>query len=139
VGRLDINSSGLLLFTNNGDLAHKLMHPSAGIQREYAVRVLGHITPETTKRLVQGVTLDDGKARFEDIADAGGEGANRWFYVVVMSGRNRMVRRLWESQGCKVSRLVRVRFGPIFLPKSLRPGKFADLSESEVNDLLAVN
>lgn len=136
VGRLDINSSGLLLFTNNGELANKLMHPSASVEREYAVRVLGHITPDMTKRLVHGVTLEDGNARFEDIVDAGGEGANHWFYVLVVSGRNRMVRRLWESQGCKVSRLIRVRFGSIVLPKSLRPGNWSESDESQINSLL---
>lgn len=136
VGRLDINTSGLLLFTNNGGLANQLMHPSANIEREYAVRVLGQITPAMVKHLVDGVMLDNGKARFEDIVDAGGEGANHWFYVLVMSGRNRMVRRLWESQGCKVSRLIRVRFGPIFLPKSLRHGDWLELAESDKVSLL---
>lgn len=136
VGRLDINSSGLLLFTNNGGLANKLMHPSASVEREYAVRVLGHITSDMTRQLVHGVMLEDGKARFEDIVDAGGEGANHWFYVLVVSGRNRMVRRLWESQGCKVSRLIRVRFGPIVLPKSLRPGNWSELDESQINSLV---
>lgn len=136
VGRLDINTSGLLLFTNNGGLANQLMHPSANIEREYAVRVLGQITPAVIKRLADGVILNDGKARFEDIVDVGGEGANHWFYVLVMSGRNRMVRRLWESQGCKVSRLIRVRFGPIFLPKSLRYGHWLELTESDKVSLL---
>lgn len=136
VGRLDMNTSGLLLFTNNGGLANQLMHPSANIEREYVVRVLGKITPAMIKRLANGVILDDGKARFEDIVDAGGKGANHWFYVLVMSGRNRMVRRLWESQGCKVSRLIRVRFGSVFLPKSLRHGHWLELSESDKMSLL---
>lgn len=138
VGRLDINTSGLLLFTNNGELANQLMHPSTNIEREYAVRVLGKITPEMTKRLTHGVMLDDGKgkARFEDIATGRGEGVNHWFYVVVMSGRNRMVRRLWESQGCKVNRLIRVRFGSIFLPKSLRRGHWLELDAADMTTLL---
>ena len=136
IGRLDINTSGLLLFTNNGELANRLMHPATNIEREYAVRVLGQITPDMTKRLTHGVPLDDGTARFEDIVDAGGDGANHWFYVVVMSGRNRMVRRLWESQGCKVNRLIRVRFGPIFLPKKLRRGEWVELNKPDLELLL---
>ena len=137
VGRLDANTSGLLLFTNQGELANRLMHPSAGIDREYVVRVLGKVTPEMTKRLVRGVMLEDGKARFEDILDVGGEGMNHWFRVVVVSGRNRMVRRLWESQGVKVSRLSRIRFGSIFLLKSLRRGAWVELDEAQVKSLFS--
>jgi len=127
VGRLDINTSGLLLFTNDGELANRLMHPSNGLEREYAVRVLGIVTNEILDRLVKGVRLEDGNARFEDIVVSGGKGANRWYHVVVMEGRNRLVRRLWESQGLKVSRLKRVRFGPIFLEASLRQGHWREL------------
>lgn len=127
VGRLDLNTSGLLLFTNDGDWAHQLTHPSKKIEREYAVRILGSVNTAMVKRLVQGVKLDDGMARFEDVVDSGGSGANRWFHVVVTEGRNRLVRRLWESQGVKVSRLSRVRFGPIMLPRSLSPGSWMEL------------
>lgn len=135
IGRLDINTAGLILFTNDGELAHRLMHPSSLVQREYAVRVMGTVSPEMIKRLVHGVLLEDGKARFEDIVEVGGEGANHWFHVVVAEGRNRLVRRLWESQGVKVSRLIRVRFGPIFLPKSLRKGAWLELGPEELKKL----
>jgi 23S rRNA pseudouridine2605 synthase len=140
VGRLDINTSGLLLFTNDGELANQLTHPSAQVEREYAVRVLGEVSSDITKRLTQGVMLEDGKARFEDLVEAGGDGAaNRWFQVVVVEGRNRVVRRLWESQSLKVSRLKRVRFGPIFLPKSLRQGAWYELGEEQIQSLFSIN
>lgn len=129
VGRLDVNTSGLLLFTNDGELANRLMHPSGGIAREYAVRVLGIVTEKILNRLVEGVRLEDGNARFEEVIDSGGKGANHWYHVVVMEGRNRLVRRLWESQGLKVSRLKRVRFGPVFLEASLRPGHWRELDK----------
>lgn len=135
VGRLDISTSGLLLFTNDGALANRLMHPSSMIEREYAVRILGNVHAKMTERLVNGVKLEDGKARFEDIVDVGGDGKNRWFHVVVVEGRHRLVRRLWESQGVKASRLIRVRFGPIVLPKSLPQGSFRDLEASEIQAL----
>ena len=136
IGRLDINTTGLLLFTNNGDLANKLMHPSAQAEREYAVRVLGQATEQQIKAMLQGVQLEDGPARFSDIVDSGGKGSNHWYHVVLMEGRNREVRRLWESQGLKVSRLIRVRYGSYILPRKKRHGQYWDLDKEEVNDLL---
>ena len=136
VGRLDINTFGLLLFTNEGQLAHRLMHPSSGIDREYAARVLGDVNTEILERLRKGVELDDGPARFTDIVDSGGEGANHWYHVAIMEGRNREVKRLWESQGVKVSRLIRVRFGPITLPRRSRPGTTRELEQTEVDKLM---
>jgi 23S rRNA pseudouridine2605 synthase len=124
VGRLDINTSGLILLTTDGDLANKLMHPSNEMDREYAVRVLGDVTSEIMQNLRDGVELEDGKAKFADIQDGGGEGANHWYHVVIQEGRNREVRRLWESQGVQVSRLMRVRYGPIIIPKQLKMGRW---------------
>lgn len=135
VGRLDFNTSGLLLFTNDGELANKLMHPSSVIDREYLVRIQGEVTDEMREALLRGVVLDDGVARFTDIVDGAGEGRNRWFYCVVMEGRNREVRRLWESQGVKVSRLKRVRYANIFIPSHVRVGQWIDLTEREIEDL----
>ena len=135
VGRLDFNTSGLLLFTNDGELANKLMHPSSVIDREYLVRIQGEVTDEMRDVLLRGVALEDGIARFTDIVDGAGEGKNRWFYCVVMEGRNREVRRLWESQGVKVSRLKRVRYANIFIPSHVRVGQWIDLSEREIEDL----
>jgi 23S rRNA pseudouridine2605 synthase len=136
IGRLDLNTAGLILLTTDGELAHRLMHPATAADREYAVRVLGPVVPKSLDRLRQGVELDDGPAHFSDIVDSGGEGANHWYHVVLQEGRHREVRRLWESQGVKVSRLIRVRFGPIVLDPSLRSGHWRELNPDEVKDLL---
>jgi 23S rRNA pseudouridine2605 synthase len=138
VGRLDINTSGLLLFTTDGELANKLMHPSTQIEREYAVRVIGEVTQEMIERMHKGVLLEDGLAKFSDIQFFSGEGANQWYHVVIMEGRNREVRRLWESQGLKVSRLKRVRYGSVFIPSVIKAGQFRELPASEVKDLYAL-
>ena len=135
IGRLDLNTIGLLLFTNNGELANRLMHPSNQVEREYAVRVLGTATTVQLQAMLKGVKLDDGLARFTDIVDSGGEGVNHWYHVVIMEGRNREVRRLWESQGLQISRLIRVRFGSYILPRSKHPGNFWDLDEAEIKAL----
>ena len=135
VGRLDINSTGLLIFTTDGDLANRLMHPSSGIDREYMVRVLGEVTALTLQNLTAGVALEDGLARFTDIVEGSGEGANRRYYVALTEGKNREVRRLWESQGIKVSRLKRVRYGPVFLPSRLKMGQWSYLEQKDVNVL----
>lgn len=135
IGRLDVNSIGLLLFTNNGELAHRLMHPSRRVEREYAVRILGEAAPEQLQRLREGVQLEDGVARFTDIVDSGGKGSNHWYHVVIMEGKNREVRRLWESQGLTVSRLMRVRYGPYILPRRKKPGEYWDLEEADVKAL----
>lgn len=136
VGRLDINTSGLLLVTNNGELANRLMHPSRQVEREYAVRILGEVDTGMLTRLRSGVELDDGPAHFEEIRFHAGEGANRWFYVTVRQGRNRLVRRLWESQGVKVSRLMRVRYGDVMLPERIRAQSFHELEAAELQALL---
>lgn len=135
VGRLDINTTGLLLFTTDGELANKLMHPSAQVEREYAVRVMGEVTEEILRTLQRGVELDDGIASFNAIRDAGGEGANHWYHVVIMEGRNREVRRLWESQGLKISRLKRIRYGNILIPSFVKAGKYVELPAPEVKML----
>jgi len=128
VGRLDYNTSGLILFTTDGSLANSLMHPSSKIEREYVVRIRGEVKKENLENMIGGVMLDDRLARFSDIQYSSGDGSNRWFYVVIMEGRNREVRRLWESQGLSVSRLKRVRFGPIFIPSKLKQGQWMEIN-----------
>lgn len=135
IGRLDYNTSGLLLFSTDGELANALMHPSSNIEREYMVRVMGKVEMDMLHRMVEGVMLDDGMARFTDITDAGGEGINHWFYVVIMEGRNREVRRLWESQGLTVSRLKRVRYGEVFIPSKVKQGQWVELTNPEIKSL----
>ena len=135
IGRLDYNTSGLLLFSTDGDLANALMHPSSNIEREYMVRVMGDVQPEMLQRMMEGVMLEDGVAKFADVQDGGGEGINRWFYVVLMEGRNREVRRLWESQGLTVSRLKRVRYGEVFIPSRVKQGQWSELERKEIKGL----
>ncbi len=137
VGRLDINTSGLILVTNNGELANRLMHPSREVEREYAVRILGDVDESILQRLRTGVELEDGPAHFDELRFYAGEGANKWFYVTVKQGRNRLVRRLWESQGVKVSRLMRVRYGEVVLPERVRAHSFYELDAKELQDLMA--
>lgn len=137
IGRLDINSSGLLLFTDSGELANNLMHPRHKVEREYAVRVSGMPGREQLAALTKGVRLEDGIARFTGITDAGGKGRNHWYRVIIKEGRNREVRRLWESQGLAVSRLIRIRYGSCSLPRSRRPGQFWELKQEEVDTLLS--
>ncbi|MFT6094933.1 MAG: 23S rRNA pseudouridine2605 synthase [Pseudohongiellaceae bacterium] len=136
VGRLDINTSGLLLFTTDGELANKLMHPSFEIEREYAVRVMGEVTQEMVDLMHKGVMIEGNLCRFTDIQYFAGDGANQWYHVVLIEGRNREVRKLWESQGLKVSRLKRVRFGSIFMPSTITKGQFREMPKPEVDKLL---
>jgi 23S rRNA pseudouridine2605 synthase len=131
VGRLDINTSGLLLMTTDGELAHAMMHPSNRVDREYACRIFGDVDEEKLARLKEGVMLDDGIAQFSDIVKAGGGEGNQWYHVTLLEGRNREVRRLWASQGVTVSRLKRVRYGAVFLPKRLRMGDWSELSAKD--------
>jgi 23S rRNA pseudouridine2605 synthase len=140
VGRLDFNTSGILLLTNDGELANKLMHPSSEIEREYATRVQGEVSQAVIKKLKKGVKLEDGYAHFDEIKDAGGEGTNHWYHVLVKEGRNRLVRRLWESQdNLKVSRLIRIRFGNLTLPRGLRRGMWTELELPEVQQLMQIS
>ena len=132
VGRLDLNTEGLLLLTSSGELANKLMHPRFGLEREYAVRVLGALNNEEKKRLLEGVTLDDGVAQFGSIEAGGGEGANCWYKVTISEGRNREVRRMFEAVGHAVSRLIRIRYGAMVLPRGLKRGAFVELGEQEI-------
>jgi len=131
IGRLDINTTGLLILTTDGELAHAMMHPSGNVDREYACRIRGLATATQLNTLRQGVELADGEARFSDIQEAGGSGENHWYHVTIMEGRNREVRRLWESQGLTVSRLKRVRYGAAFLPRKLRMGQWTEITPRE--------
>ncbi len=135
IGRLDLNTSGLLLLTTDGELANRLMHPSHGIEREYAVRILGEVSDDILQQLKTNVPLEDGDAHFASIKEAGGSGANHWYHVVLKEGRNREVRRLWEYFGFAVSRLMRIRYGAIRLEKRLRPGKTEALSDKQMRAL----
>lgn len=135
IGRLDMNTSGLILFTTDGELANRLMHPKYEVEREYAVRVFGEVNDGMIQRLRQGVQLEDGPAQFTKFKKGGGEGINRWYNVTLMEGRNRQVRRMWESQGVEVSRLIRIRMGEYQLPKGLVQGGWLDLTLQEVNYL----
>ena len=135
IGRLDINTSGLILFTNDGSLANQLMHPSSNIEREYIARVHGQVTDQILNNLMKGVKLEDGFAKFTDVQGGRKGNTNQWFAMVIMEGRTREVRRLWESQGLEISRLKRVRYGSLFLPASLKQGAFKELSKSEISAL----
>jgi 23S rRNA pseudouridine2605 synthase len=136
VGRLDLNTEGLLLFTNSGDLANRLMHPRFGLEREYAVRVLGALTKEEKQRLLSGVQLDDGQAQFGSIEEGGGEGSNCWYRVTIAEGRNREVRRMLEAVGHAVSRLIRIRYGAMLLPRGLRRGGWMELDDNDIRSLV---
>ena len=137
IGRLDINTSGLLILTTSGELVQRFAHPSFEVEREYAVRVLGGLTTEQMRSLTEeGVMLEDGLAKVERIYEQGGESANKWYNVVIKEGRNREVRRIFESQGLTVSRLVRVGFGPIGLPNRLKRGQFYELNPAEVANII---
>lgn len=132
IGRLDLNTAGLLLFTNDGELANRLMHPKYELEREYAVRVNGEVTDEVLNQLKSGVPLEDGMAHFDKIRHSGGEGFNQWYHVTIREGRNREVRRLWEAVGCQVSRLIRVRYGDVVLERGLRRGSWLELDNKQV-------
>ena len=136
IGRLDYNTSGLLIFTTDGELANRLMHPRFEVEREYAVRIIGRLTPEHADLLTTGVKLEDGSAKFDYLSDEGGEGTNHWYRVILKEGKNREVRRMFEAVGMTVSRLMRVRFGPINLPPRLKRGRSLELNEDEVRRLL---
>ncbi len=135
VGRLDLNTEGLLLFTSSGELANQLMHPRFGLEREYAVRVLGKLTKEEKQKLLDGVQLDDGRAQFGAIEEGGGEGSNCWYRVTISEGRNREVRRMLEAVGHAVSRLIRIRYGAMVLPRGLKRGAWMELDEADIRSL----
>jgi len=135
IGRLDISTTGLLILTTDGELAHAMMHPSSNVDREYACRIRGQVSAEQLENLRRGVELNDGPASFSDIQEAGGSGENHWYHVTIMEGRNREVRRLWESQGLLISRLKRVRYGAAFLPKRLNMGKWSEISAGDLQVL----
>lgn len=135
VGRLDINTSGLMLFTNDGNLAHQIMHPSFKIDREYLVRARGHFNDQKKKNMLSGVKIDHGIYKFSDIVPGEKQSTNQWFSVCMLTGKNREVRKLFESQDLEVSRLKRVRIGPIFLPSTLKEGECVNLSEAQINEL----
>jgi 23S rRNA pseudouridine2605 synthase len=138
VGRLDLNTEGLLLFTSSGELANNLMHPRFGLEREYAVRVLGALNKEEKQKLLGGVQLEDGLAQFGSIEEGGGEGANCWYRVTISEGRNREVRRMFEAVGHAVSRLIRIRYGAMVLPKGLKRGAWMELDETDIQGLVKV-
>ena len=137
VGRLDFNTGGLLLFTTSGELANRMMHPRYELEREYAVRIRGRVTPAAMEKLTRGIGLEDGQAKFDSMVEQGGEGANRWYGIVVREGRNRIVRRMFEALGITVSRLMRIRFGPIGLPPRLTRNRYTELAPEDVRRLLA--
>jgi 23S rRNA pseudouridine2605 synthase len=137
VGRLDFNTEGLLLFTNSGELANRMMHPRYEVEREYAVRTLGTLAPEQQQQLLAGVALEDGPAKVEKLTDGGGEGANHWYHVVIKEGRNREVRRLFEALGLTVSRLIRTRYGTVAMPSRVKRGQTLELTPDEVAAVLA--
>ncbi len=137
IGRLDLNTEGLLLFTSSGELANSLMHPRFGLEREYAVRVLGALTAEEKQQLLAGVNLEDGMASFGSIDDGGGEGANQWYRVTISEGRNREVRRMFEAVGHAVSRLIRIRYGAMVLPRGLKRGNWVELDQRDIQALTA--
>lgn len=138
IGRLDFNTSGLLIFTTDGVLANRLMHPRFEVEREYAVRILGELTPGQMTQLTTGVELDDGLAAFSYLAEQGGEGINHWYRVILKEGKNREVRRMFEAIGLTVSRLMRVRFGPVNLPPRIKRGQWLELEEKEIRRLLSL-
>ena len=131
IGRLDLNTAGLLLLTTDGELANRMMHPSGGVDREYLCRIRGAVSEEQIHRLLDGVQLDDGPARFSDVVPGEVTNSHAWYTVAILEGRNREVRRLWEAVGAQVARLKRVRFGPVFLPAAVRPGRYQEISPED--------